>query len=81
MQLAIADVTIGYWHSYNQKCLHTLATSLKKKAIVKPLQIILVINIRHTLESSDCACVYFVVLPGMALGSDVVHACLHEPMH
>lgn len=36
----------------------------KKKAVVKPLQI----NIRYALKSSECACVYFVVLSGNGLG-------------
>lgn len=40
----------------------------KKKAVVKPLQIILLINIRNALKSSECACVYFAVLSGNGLG-------------
>lgn len=82
MQLAIADMTIGYWHSYDQKWLHTLNISYKKKkkAVVKPLQIILLINIRYALESSECACVYFVVLsengPGIRFS-----ACLSAWAH
>lgn len=80
MQFARADVTIGHWHNYDQKCLHALATSKKKKkqkkkAVVKPLQIILLINIRYALESSERACVYFAVLLGNGPGIRF-NACL-----
>lgn len=45
-----------------------ISHKLKKKAVVKPLQIILLINIRYALESRECACVYFAVLLGNGPG-------------
>lgn len=47
-----------------------ISHKLKKThhAVVKPLQIILLINIRYALESSECACVYFAVLSGNGPG-------------
>lgn len=57
-----------------------ISHKLKKKAVVKPLQIILLINIQCTLEGSECACVYFAVLSGNGPGIRF-SACLSAWAH
>lgn len=57
-----------------------ISCKFKKKSVIKPLQMVLLINIQYSLKSSECSSVYFVVLlgnsPGICFG-----ACLPTWAH